>query len=96
VAVRLAVVDLVRQVAVVRVADDGRAEFPHALRGTLAAMLAVPAWHVVVVFANDAPPHDGKVEAVLDQAQKWAAERGCRLSVTRLRDVGRVATERNP
>jgi predicted NAD/FAD-dependent oxidoreductase len=84
--VRLAVVDLVRRVAVVRVADDDRTEFPHMLRGTLAAMLSEPAWHVVVAFEDDETPRQ-PVAAVLEQAQAWAAERQCRLSVAPLREV---------
>lgn len=84
--VRLAVLDLVRRVAVVRVTDDARDELPHMLRGTLAAMLSEPTWHVVVALEGDAPIRH-PVAAVLDQAQAWAAERGCRLSVAPLREV---------
>ena len=88
--VRMALVDLVRRVAVVRVADDGRDELPHILRGTLAALLAEPRWHVVVAFDDDGPRRH-KVGAVLDQARAWAVEADCRFSVTNVRDVGRVA-----
>jgi len=86
VTVRLSVVDLVRRIAVVRVCDDGRDAFPHVLRGTLAAMLAEPTWHVVVAEERHGPPREAVCE-VLDQATKWAAERGCRLSVAPLRDA---------
>ena len=84
--VRLSVVDLIRRVAVVRVVDDSRDEFPHVLRGTLAGLFSEPTWHVVVAFDDDQPPRHA-VAAVLDQAKAWAAERQCRLSVAALRDV---------
>lgn len=84
--VRLASIDLVGRVAVVRVADDGRDVFPHVLRGALAAMLAEATWHVVVARESDDPLRHA-VTDVLDQARRWAAERDCRLSVTRLRDL---------
>ena len=94
--VRLSSVDLVRRTAVVRVADDGRDEFPHALRGTLAALFDAPTWHVVVAFERDAPVRP-EVSEVLDQARGWAAERDCRLSVTPLRDVRAVTrTDQEP
>ena len=89
--VRLLMVDLVRRTAVVRVADDGRDEFPHVLRGTLAALFDEPTWHVVVAFEDDTPPRPA-VGDVLDQARGWAAERACRLSVTPLRDVAAVTS----
>lgn len=84
--VRLSDVDLVRRIAVVRIADDGRDAFPHVLRGTLAAMLAEPTWHVFVADERDGPPRD-VVRAVLNQAHDWAAERDCRLSVASLKIV---------
>ncbi len=84
--VRLATVDLVRRTAVVRVVDDGRQDLPHALRGTLAALFDEPTWHVVVAFERDDPVRDD-VLVVLDQAKGWAEERGCRLSVTPVRDL---------
>lgn len=84
--VRLSSIDLDRHVAVVRVRDDGRAALPHALRGTLAAMLSEPSWHVVVAFDHDLPG-DGRVGDVLDQARTWAGERGCVLSVARYGDL---------
>lgn len=90
--VRLSVVDLVRRVAVVRIADDGREEFPHVLRGTLVAMLAEPTWHVVVADERDAPPREA-VREVLEQARRWADERDCRLSVAPLREA-RALTSR--
>ncbi|HVF03753.1 MAG TPA: hypothetical protein VNA20_02830 [Frankiaceae bacterium] len=90
--VRLSSVDLDRRTAVVRVADAEGDDVPHALRGTLAALLHEPTWHVVVAFERcerDLPlrPELGEV---LDQARGWAAERDCRLSVTPLRDVRQV------
>jgi hypothetical protein len=91
--VRLAVVDLVHRIAVVRMSDDGRAEFPHVLRGTLAAMLSEPTWHVVVAKERDGPPRQA-VSAVLEQAHVWAAERGCRLSVAPLAEVRAALTFR--
>lgn len=92
-AVRMALVDLVQRVAVVRVADDGKNELPHVLRGTLAALLAEPRWHVVVAFDDDNgdEPRPQAIGAVLDQARAWAAECDCRVSVTNARDVGHVA-----
>lgn len=88
--VKLSAVDLLRRVAVVRVADDGRDELlPHALRGTLAAMLSEPTWHVVVAFETEAP-HRDSVTQVLDQARHWAGEQDCRLTVTTLRGVATV------
>lgn len=78
--------DLDRRTAVIKVTDDGREEFPHVLRGTLVAMLAEPAWHVVVAFDHLDPPRPG-VKEVLDQAARWATENGCLLSVTGLREV---------
>ncbi len=89
--VRVAVIDLERRLAVVRADDDGAAGFPHALRGTLAALLSDPTWHVVVAFGDDAPPR-AEVASVLKQADAWAAEAGCRLSVAAWRDMGRVGT----
>lgn len=89
--VRLATVDLVHRVAVVRVVDDGRDELPHVLRGTLAALFDEPTWHVVVAFERDGDPRPA-VAAVLEQARRWADERGCRLSVTALRDVAAVTS----
>ena len=86
VTVRVAVLDLDRRIAVVRVSDDGCDAFPHVLRGTLAAMFAEASWHVVVAFEEDDPPRDA-VAAVLDQAAKWAAERDCRFTVTTVRDA---------
>ena len=86
--VKLSAVDLLRRVAVVRVQDDGRDELlPHALRGTLAAMLSEPTWHVVVAFENGTPPRD-TVEEVLDQARGWAGEQDCRLTVTSPQGAG--------
>jgi hypothetical protein len=83
VAVELALVDLDRRLAVVRADDDGFPSFPHALRGTLAAMLAVPTWHVIVAFdPASARPFRPPVAAVVDQATRWARERNCRLTVT--------------
>lgn len=89
--VRLSVVDLVNRTAVVRVADDGRDEFPHVLRGTLAALFDEPTWHVVVALEQDEPVR-AEVGEVLDQARRWADERDCRLSVTALRDVPAVTS----
>lgn len=91
VGVRLAVIDLVRRVAVVSVLDDGSKELPHVLRGTLAGLLGEPGWHVVAAFDPDGPARPA-MSAVLDQAMAWAGEHNCRLSVTPLRDVGIVAT----
>ena len=93
--VRVAVIDLERRTAVVRADDTGAPGFPHALRGTLAAMLSEPEWHVVVAFGDDSPPRP-EVAAVLIQAGDWAREGGCRLSVASLRDVGHVTTRRAP
>ena len=87
--VRLSAVDLVHRTAVVRVADDGRDEFPHVLRGTLAALFDEPTWHVVVAFEQETPVRD-EVNDVLDQDRRWADERDCRLSVAPLRDVAAV------
>ena len=88
--VRLSVVDLVHRVAVVSVIDDGSDALPHVLRGTLAGLFAEPGWHVVAAFDPDGPARSA-VSVVLDQATVWADERGSRLSVTRVRDVGTVA-----
>lgn len=87
--VRVAVIDLERRVAVVRAGDDGADAFPHALRGTLAAMLADPRWHVVVAFEAEGPARP-EVAGVIDQAREWARRGGCRLSVTSLSDVPRL------
>ena len=88
--VTLSAVDLLRRVAVVRVEDDGRDELlPHALRGTLAAMLSEPTWHVVVAFGT-AAPHREHVTRVLDQARNGAGELDCRLTVTTMHGVGTV------
>ena len=82
-AVELALVDLDRRVAVVRADDDGCPSFAHALRGTLAAMLAVPTWHVIVAFGQEGRvPLRAPVASVVDQARHWASERDCRLTVT--------------
>ncbi len=78
--VEIVLLDLDDRVAVVRAADDGTTAFPHVLRGTLAAMLAVPTWHVVVAFDRGIAPGP-HVTAVLDHARDWADERGCELSV---------------
>jgi len=88
--VRVAVLDLERRVAVVRAHDDGSDQFPHRLRGTLAGMLAVPTWHVVVAFMDDAPPSHRTGE-VLVQAARWAHDGGCRLTVTSLSDLAQLA-----
>ena len=87
VTVRVAVLDLDRRVAVVRAVDNGEDTFPHVLRGTLAAMFAEATWHVVVAFDDDAPVRPA-VREVLTQATLWAAERGCRLTVTTLAGAG--------
>lgn len=88
--VKLSAVDLLRRVAVVRVQDDGRDELlPHALRGTLAAMLSEPTWHVVVAFESGTPPRD-PVARVLAQAHRWAGEQDCRLTVTNPEGAGTV------
>lgn len=89
--VRVAVIDLEQRTAVVRADDDGAPGFPHALRGALAAMLAEPSWHVVVAIGDDRPPRP-EVATVLRQAADWAREGGCRLSVSSLRDVGRLTS----
>ncbi len=88
--VRVAVLDLERRVAVVRAHDDGSDDFPHRLRGTLAGMLAVPTWHVVVAFLEETPPNVRTGE-VLVQAARWASDGGCRLTVTCLADLAQVA-----
>jgi hypothetical protein len=87
--VRLSAVDLLRRVAVVHIMDDGRDENPHVLRGTLAAMLSEPTWHVVVAFDEDGPPST-EVATVLAQAHRWAGERDCRMTVTTVRDLRAV------
>ena len=89
--VRVAVIDLERRLAVVRADDNGAPGFPHALRGTLAAMLSEPTWHVVVALDDVTEPRPAVAE-VLRQAAGWARERGCRLSVASFTDVGRVAS----
>lgn len=89
--VRVAVIDLERRTAVVRADDDGAAGFPHALRGTLAAMLSDPTWHVIVALGDDRAPRP-EVATVLRQASEWARDGGCRLSVASWRDVGRTGT----
>lgn len=86
--VRVAVIDLERRMAVVRADDDGADGFPHALRGTLAALFVEPAWHVVVALGDEAPRP--VVADVLRQARIWALEAGCRLSVASLREIGDV------
>jgi hypothetical protein len=86
----VAVIDLERRVAVVRAGDDGGDAFPHALRGTLAAMLAEPTWHVVVAFEAEGPARP-EVARVIDQAREWARQARCRLSVTSYGDVARHA-----
>lgn len=88
--VRLSNVDLVRRIAVVRVLDDGSETMPHVLRGTLAGLLGEPGWHVIAAYDPDGPARPA-VTAVLAQAATWAAEHGCRLSVTPLRDLRAVA-----
>lgn len=80
-AVELAVLDLVRRVAVVRAVDDGHATFPHVLRGALAAMLADHTWRVVVAFDPGTSLRPA-VADVVEQAKRWAAERQCVLTVT--------------
>jgi hypothetical protein len=74
-------IDLNRRVAVLRVAEEVTPTFPHALRGSLAAMTSEAGWHVVVAFQHDVP-YRPEVTGVIDQARKWAADTGCRLSVT--------------
>jgi hypothetical protein len=86
------VLDLERRMAVVRADDDGKDAFPHALRGTLAAMLTEPTWHVVVALGHAEAPRDA-VSEVLRQAAGWASEGGCRLSVASLRDLGQYTME---
>lgn len=88
--VRVAVIDLEKRIAVVRADNDGTAGFPHALRGTLAALLSEPTWHVVVAL-DDATVPSPAVAEVLRQASGWAREQGCRLTVASFSDVGRVA-----
>ena len=87
--VRVAVIDLERRMAVVRADDDGKEAFPHALRGTLAAMLTEPTWHVVVALDEPDAPR-AAVADVLTQARAWADEGGCRLSVSSWHDIGAV------
>jgi len=84
--VRVAVIDLERRMAVVRADDAGREAFPHALRGTLAAMLTEPRWHVVVALGDPDSPR-AEVSEVLRQAAGWASEGDCRLSVASLREL---------
>jgi hypothetical protein len=95
----VAVIDLERRTAVVRADDDGAAGFPHALRGTLAALLTDPTWHVIVALGDGRAPRS-EVANVLRQASEWAREGGCRLSVASWSDVGRLGTipaaERSP
>ena len=81
VAVRVTMVDLNRRTAVVHASDDEHPAFSHVLRGTLAAMLADPGWHVTLVFDGVVPERPA-VAGVVDQAQRWAVANGCRLSVT--------------
>lgn len=88
--VRVAVIDLEKRMAVVRADDDGTAGFPHALRGTLAAMLSEPTWHIVVAL-DDAKVPPESVAEVLRQASGWARECGCTLTVASFSDVGRIA-----
>lgn len=90
-AVRLAVLDLDRRIAVVRAADDGVGSFPHALRGVLAAMVAVPRWHVLVAFdKGGSGPDDPRVAAVLGQARRWGAECGCEVTVASVRTAREI------
>jgi hypothetical protein len=91
VTVRLSVLDLDRRIAVIRAVDDGLDAFPHVLRGTLAAMLADATWHLVVAF-DDYAPKRPEVAEVIDQAERWAKDAGCRFTVTTLRDVADATT----
>jgi hypothetical protein len=91
VTVKVSVLDLERRIAVIHAEDDGTDAFPHVLRGTLAAMLAEATWHVVVAFAWEVPDRP-RVAEVLAQADRWARDRGCRLTVGTIADVPSTTT----
>ena len=91
VAVRVERIDLNRRVAVLRV-NESIESFPRALRGALAAMVSDSGWHVVVAFQHGVPSRPD-VTDVIEQARKWAADTGCRLSVTTVGAVEDVLTE---
>jgi hypothetical protein len=55
-------------------------------------MLSDSGWHIVVAFRRDVPSRP-EVADVIEQARKWAADTGCRLSVTTSATVRDVLAE---